>query len=87
MGGLDAARELGGFAPALAGRDLSDPATARAVRANATTSAIQNFAEKDALRALGMVISGRARRASRPLPLSASAWCSGRPLATTTPMR
>jgi conjugal transfer mating pair stabilization protein TraG len=53
MGGLDAARELGGFAPALAGRDLSDPATARAVRANATTSAIQNFAEKDALRALG----------------------------------
>jgi conjugal transfer mating pair stabilization protein TraG len=53
MGGLDAARELGGFAPALAGRDLSDPATAQAVRANATTSAIQNFAEKDALRALG----------------------------------
>lgn len=53
MGAIDAARELGGLAPALGVRDLSDPATARAVRANATTSAIHNFAEKDALRALG----------------------------------
>lgn len=53
MGGIDAARELGGLSPALSGRDLSDPAVARTVRANATTSAIHNFAEKDALRALG----------------------------------
>jgi conjugal transfer mating pair stabilization protein TraG len=77
---------VGRLCASSAGRDLSDPATARAVRANATTSAIQNFAEKDALRALGMAISAQARP-SRPLPLSASAWCSGRPLATTTPMR
>ncbi|QUT07667.1 conjugal transfer protein TraG N-terminal domain-containing protein [Sphingobium phenoxybenzoativorans] len=53
MGGLDAQRELGGLSPALTGRNLNDPATARAVRANATTSAIHNFAEKDALRSLG----------------------------------
>lgn len=53
MGGIDAARELGGLSPALAGRDINDPAVSRAVRANATTSAIHNFAEKDALRTLG----------------------------------
>jgi conjugal transfer mating pair stabilization protein TraG len=53
IGGLDAARELGGLSPALTGRSLTDPATVRAVRDNATTSAIHNFAEKDALRALG----------------------------------
>ncbi|WP_408591267.1 conjugal transfer protein TraG N-terminal domain-containing protein [Novosphingobium sp.] len=53
MGGIDAARELGGLAPAFAGRDLSDPAVAQAIRANAATSAIHNFAQKDALRSLG----------------------------------
>ena len=53
MGGIDAARELGGLAPLLNGKDLSDPTVARAVRANAITAAIHNFAEKDALRALG----------------------------------
>ncbi|RQW46101.1 conjugal transfer protein TraG N-terminal domain-containing protein [Novosphingobium sp. LASN5T] len=53
MGGIDASRELGGLSPALAGRDINDPAVARAVRANATTSAIHNFAEQDALRSLG----------------------------------
>src|SRR3546814_20090718 len=41
------------FLSALVGRDLTHPATAAAVRANATTSAIHNFAEKDALRNLG----------------------------------
>ena len=53
MGAIDAARELGGIAPALSGRNPADPAVARAVRANATTAAIHNFAEKDALRGLG----------------------------------
>ena len=53
MGKLDAARELGSLSPALTGRSLTDPATMRAVRDNATTTAIHNFAEKDALRALG----------------------------------
>ncbi|KKW90150.1 conjugal transfer protein TraG N-terminal domain-containing protein [Sphingobium chungbukense] len=58
MGGIDAARELGGLSPALVGKDLSDPAVSRAVRANATTSAIHNFAEKDALRSLGTTYFG-----------------------------
>ncbi|MFA7585795.1 MAG: conjugal transfer protein TraG N-terminal domain-containing protein [Novosphingobium sp.] len=53
MGGIDAARELGGIAPALAGRNPADPAVARAVRANATTAAIHSFAEKNVLRSLG----------------------------------
>lgn len=53
LGGLDAQRELGTLAPALATGDLSSPAAARAVRANATTAAIHQFAEKDALRTLG----------------------------------
>ena len=53
LGGIDAARELGGLAPALTGKDLSDPATASAVRAAAATGAIHSFAEKDALRNLG----------------------------------
>lgn len=59
LGRTDAARELGGLAPALAGRDLSDPATADAVRANATTSAIHNFAQQDALRRLGTTYFGQ----------------------------
>lgn len=58
MGGIDAARELGGLAPALVNGDLSNPATQRAVRANATTAAFQQFAEKDALRALGTTYFG-----------------------------
>lgn len=58
MGGIDAARELGGLAPAMAGRDINDPATVQAVRANATTGAIQNYAGKDALRALGTTYFG-----------------------------
>jgi conjugal transfer mating pair stabilization protein TraG len=53
LGALDAAREMGGLAPALHGRDLGDPATISAVRAAAATGAIHNFAEKDALRTLG----------------------------------
>ncbi|QJU59271.1 conjugal transfer protein TraG [Sphingomonas sp. AP4-R1] len=53
MGGIDAARELGGLAPALTNGDLSHPATRDAIRANATTSALHQFAEKDALRSLG----------------------------------
>lgn len=65
LGGIDASRELGGIAPALAGRDLSDPATSRAVRANATTTAIQNFAEKDALRGLGHSYFGAGQAGER----------------------
>jgi len=45
LGRTDAARELGGLAPALTGRDLANPATASAVRANAATSAIHSFAQ------------------------------------------
>jgi conjugal transfer mating pair stabilization protein TraG len=44
---------MGSLSPALGGRDLADPAVARAVQANAATSAIHQFAEKDALRKLG----------------------------------
>ncbi|PZU12138.1 MAG: conjugal transfer protein TraG [Sphingobium sp.] len=53
LGGIDAARELGGIAPALAGRDLADPTVKGAVQTAAATGAIHNFAEKDALRDLG----------------------------------
>jgi conjugal transfer mating pair stabilization protein TraG len=53
MGEVDAARELGGLAPALKDGDLSDPSVQRLVRANAATAAIHQFAEKDALRSLG----------------------------------
>src|SRR3546814_61133 len=53
MGGIDAARELGGLTPALVNGDLSNPAVQRAVRANATTAAIHQFAEKDELSSLG----------------------------------
>ncbi|MCG2841300.1 conjugal transfer protein TraG N-terminal domain-containing protein [Sandaracinobacter sp. RS1-74] len=65
LGGLDAARELGGLSPALAGRSLSDPATVRAVQDNATTAAIHNFAEKDALRALGTGYFGEGQSGER----------------------
>ncbi|MDE8654473.1 conjugal transfer protein TraG N-terminal domain-containing protein [Novosphingobium album (ex Liu et al. 2023)] len=65
LGGIDAARELGGLSAALTGRDLSDPAVAQAVRANATTSAIHNFAEKDALRTLGTSYFGQGQAGER----------------------
>ncbi len=61
LGGIDGARQLGGLAPALAGKDLSDPATARAVEANAATGAIHQFAEKDALRSLGTSYFGKGK--------------------------
>ncbi|WP_454798450.1 conjugal transfer protein TraG N-terminal domain-containing protein [Novosphingobium lindaniclasticum] len=53
LGGIEGARQLGSLAPALTGKDLSDPAVARAVEASAATGAIHQFAEKDALRAIG----------------------------------
>lgn len=53
LGGLDGERTLGGIAPALGKGSLGSPETTRAVRANATTAAIHQFAEKDALRSLG----------------------------------
>lgn len=59
LGGIDAARQLGGLAPALGHRDLADPAVARDVQANATTGAIHQFAEKDALRQLGTTYFGQ----------------------------
>ncbi|MBA4092413.1 MAG: conjugal transfer protein TraG [Sphingobium sp.] len=65
LGGLDAQRELGGLAPALAEGDLSSPATAQAVRANATTAAIHQFAEKDALRSLGHRYFGEGQTGER----------------------
>ncbi|PTR12616.1 MULTISPECIES: conjugal transfer protein TraG N-terminal domain-containing protein [unclassified Novosphingobium] len=65
LGGIDALRELGGLAPALAGRDLSNPAVAQAVRANAATGAIHNFAEKDALRSLGTGYFGQGQAGER----------------------
>jgi conjugal transfer mating pair stabilization protein TraG len=65
LGATDAARDLGGLAPALVGRDLTHPATAAAVRANATTAAIHNFAEKDALRGLGTSYFGEGQAGER----------------------
>ncbi|MBT0667375.1 conjugal transfer protein TraG N-terminal domain-containing protein [Novosphingobium profundi] len=53
LGGIEGSRQLGGLAPALTGRDLSDPAVARQVQANAATSAIHQFAQTDALRQIG----------------------------------
>ncbi len=65
LGGIDAARELGGLSPALVGRDLSDPAITQAVRASATTGAIHNYAQKDALRALGTSYFGEGQSGER----------------------
>jgi len=59
MGGIEGARQMGSLAPALNGRDLSDPQVARAVQANAATTAIHQFAEKDALRRLGTSYFGQ----------------------------
>ena len=65
MGGLDAARELGSLAPALVKGDLSSPAAQKAVRANATTAAIHQFAEKDALRSVGTTYFGEGQSGER----------------------
>ncbi|MFC3443905.1 conjugal transfer protein TraG N-terminal domain-containing protein [Sphingobium rhizovicinum] len=65
LGGLEAQRQLGGFAPALAKGDLISPEAAKAVRANATTSAIHQFAEKDALRSLGTRYFGEGQSGER----------------------
>jgi conjugal transfer mating pair stabilization protein TraG len=65
LGGIDAARELGGLAPALTNGNLSSPATQRAVRANATTAAFHQFAEKDALRTLGTTYFGEGQAGER----------------------
>lgn len=59
LGGIEGARQLGTLAPALGNRDLSDPAVSRAVQANAATTAIHQFAEKDALRELGTNYFGK----------------------------
>ncbi len=59
LGGIEGARQMGSLSPALGGRDLADPAVARTVRANAATSAIHQFAEKDALRKLGTSYFGQ----------------------------
>lgn len=65
MGGIDAARELGGLAPALHNGDLSDPATRTAVRANASTAAFRQFADTDALRAIGTGYFGQGETGER----------------------
>ncbi len=59
LGGIEGARQMGSLSPALNGRDLGDPQVARAVQANAATSAIHQFAEKDALRSLGNTYFGQ----------------------------
>ncbi|HKX80215.1 MAG TPA: conjugal transfer protein TraG N-terminal domain-containing protein [Novosphingobium sp.] len=58
LGGIEGARQLGALSPALNGRDLADPQVARAVQSNAATTAIHQFAEKDALRDLGTTYFG-----------------------------
>jgi len=65
LGGIEGSRQLGSLAPALGGRDVSDPEVARAVRANATTTAIQQFAEKDALRSLGNTYFGEGEKGEK----------------------
>ncbi|WP_336972870.1 conjugal transfer protein TraG N-terminal domain-containing protein [Sphingobium aromaticiconvertens] len=65
LGGIEGSRQLGSLAPALAGRDLADPAVARAVQANAATTAIHQFAEKDALRSLGTGYFGQGEAGER----------------------
>jgi conjugal transfer mating pair stabilization protein TraG len=65
LGGIEGSRQLGSLAPALAGRDLADPAVSRAVQANAATTAIHQFAEKDALRSLGTGYFGQGEAGER----------------------
>lgn len=59
LGGIEGARQMGSLAPALNGRDMADPQVARAVQANAATTAIHQFAEKDALQRLGTTYFGQ----------------------------
>ncbi|WP_447725656.1 conjugal transfer protein TraG N-terminal domain-containing protein [Sphingomonas koreensis] len=65
LGGIEGARQLGSLSPALNGRDLADPQVARAVQANAATGAIQQFAEKDALRKLGTTYFGQGEQGEK----------------------
>ncbi|MBA4092373.1 MAG: conjugal transfer protein TraG [Sphingobium sp.] len=62
LGALDGERALGAIAPALGTGPLGTPQAAKAVRANATTAAIHQFAEKDALRSLGTRYFGDGQR-------------------------
>ncbi|MEJ7933985.1 conjugal transfer protein TraG N-terminal domain-containing protein [Sphingobium sp. AN558] len=62
LGALDGERSLGAVAPALAAGPLGSPQAAKAVRANATTAAIHQFAEKAALRSLGTRYFGEGQR-------------------------
>jgi conjugal transfer mating pair stabilization protein TraG len=62
LGALDGERALGAIAPALGTGPLGTPQAAKAVRANATTAAIHQFAEKDALRGLGTRYFGEGQR-------------------------
>lgn len=61
LGGIEGARQIGALSPALNGRDLADPQVARAVQSNAATTAIHQFAEKDALRDLGTSYFGQGK--------------------------
>ena len=65
-GGPSFAEGLGGER---VGRDLADPAVARAVQANAATSAIHQFAEKDALRKLGTNYFGQGEAGEKALEI------------------
>jgi conjugal transfer mating pair stabilization protein TraG len=87
LGRTDAARELGGLSPALVGRDLSDPATARAIRSNAATTAIHGFAQGDALRKLGTSYFGEGQSGERAFAAFAQNMVQWKALATSVPMR
>lgn len=65
LGGIEGSRQLGSLAPALGGRDLADPQVAKAVQANAATTAIHQFAEKDALRSLGTTYFGAGQQGEK----------------------
>lgn len=65
LGSIEGARQTGALAPALKGRDLADPQVAREVQANAATTAIHQFAEKDALRKLGISYFGEGQQGER----------------------
>jgi conjugal transfer mating pair stabilization protein TraG len=65
LGGIEGTRQLGGLDPIMAGGDLSSPAVAKAVRANAATAAIHRFAENDALRTLGTSYFGEGQAGER----------------------
>ncbi|MCP3732200.1 conjugal transfer protein TraG N-terminal domain-containing protein [Sphingomonas sp. MG17] len=65
LGGIEGARQMGALAPALKAKDLADPQVARDVQANAATTAIHQFAEKDALRKLGTSYFGAGQSGER----------------------